>query len=178
MQVPHIFSPGFPARSVEVNENFKALADAITALEARVGTLEGASLPVPGTYFLMGFQTGLIPAGQQAVIEGIVYTGNVTLHAGATPGGGPATLTLREAKNELHVGGPTASRRFVDVNENIEASWTLNSATGGLALILPDDQGQPRTLRFARGASRLHIGNHLNATDGSTVMLFLVRQGG
>ena len=126
---------------------------------------------------LLALAVALQWAGQQAVIEGIVYTGNVTLHAGATPGGGPATLTLREAKNELHVGGEMASRRFVDVNETIQASWTLNSATGGLALILPDDQGQPRTLRFARGASRLHIGNHLNATDGSTVMLFLIRQG-
>ena len=44
-------------------------------------------------------------------------------------------------------------------------------------VVLPDDDNQPRTLRFARSAPRLYIGNHLNARDGSSVMLFLVRQG-
>jgi len=176
MQVPHIFSPGFPARSGEVNENFKALADAITALEARVTALDGTGQPLTGNYFLMGFQTGLMAFGQQAVIEGIVYTGSVTLGEGATPAGGPATMELREAKNELSVGPNGSSRVFGDINETLQISWTWNSTTG-LALIVPDDQNQPRTLRFARGATRLFIGNHLNANDGSSVMLFLIRRG-
>jgi hypothetical protein len=176
MQVPHIFSPGFPSKSGEVNENFAALAAAITALESKVAALEGTNIPTAGNYFLMGFQTGLMPFGQQAVIEGIVYTGPVTLFAGASPAGGAATLVLREAKNELHLGA-TSSRQFVDETATINASWTWNSTTG-LALILPDDEGQPRTMRFARAAPRLHIGNHLNAGDGSSVMLFLVRQPG
>ena len=176
MQVPHIFQPGFPAKSAEVNENFAALANAITALEAKVAALEGTNIPLLGNYFLMGFQTGLMPFGQQAVIEGIVYTGTLTLSAGATSAGGPLTLVLREAKNELHVGTAGSSRTFVDVTETIQANWTWNPTTG-LALLLPDDDDQPRTLRFARSAPRLFIGNHLNAKDGSSVMLFLVRQG-
>lgn len=168
MQVPHIFSPGFAARSSEVNENFQALADAVTALEAKVAALEGTNVPFAGSYFLMGFQTGLMPFGQQAVIEGIVYTGNLTLAAG-----GALSLTLREAKNELHVGGPNASRTFVDVTEQISGTWSVDPATG-LRLHLP---GNPAPLRFARGGPRLFIGNHLNAADGSSVMLFLVRTG-
>ncbi|HEY0822927.1 MAG TPA: hypothetical protein VGD76_04005 [Ramlibacter sp.] len=174
MQVPHIFSPGFPARSGEVNENFKALADAITALEARVAALEGGS-PVPGRYFLMGFQTGLQAfGGREAVIEGIVSTGNVTL----APGGG-ATLVLNEFKNELHTNPDGAFRTGGQtLGETIQATWSISEETGGLQIFVPDDTGQVRRLRFGRAAARLHIGNHLNPNDGSTVMLFLIRQPG
>jgi hypothetical protein len=35
-----------------------------------------------------------------------------------------------------------------------------------------------RRLRFGRAAARLQIGNHRNPNDGSTVMLFLIRQPG
>jgi hypothetical protein len=175
MQVPHIFSPGFPSKANEVNENFAALADAINGLDARLTALDGGgTLPFAGNYFLMGFQTGLIPAGGQAIIEGIVYTGDVTLHAGATPGGGALTMTVREAKNELHVSATGSSRAFVDVTETTEAQWVVEST--GLVLVVPADVGAPRRLRFARGATRLFIGNHLNAIDGSSVMLFLIRK--
>lgn len=175
MQVPHIFSPGFPARSAEVNENFKALADAITALEAKVAALEEAP-PIPGRYFLMGFQTGLQAfGGREAVIEGIVYTGNVTLAAG-----GSATLVLNEFKNELHTNPEGAFRTGGQtLAETIPASWSISEETGGLQIFVPDDSSpQPRRLRFGRAAPRLHIGNHLNPNDGSTVMLFLIRQPG
>lgn len=169
MQVPHIFSPGLAARSHEVNENFAALAEAVTAMQAQVEALQGGSVPLPGNYFLMGFQTGLIPAGAGAVIEGIVYTGQVTLSAG-----GGLTMTLREAKNEMHITQPATTRVFKDVTETLEGSWTSSPPNVALSLMLP---GNPQPLRFARGGPRLLIGNHLNASDGSSVMLFLVRTG-
>lgn len=174
MQVPHIFSPGFPSKANEVNENFAALAEAITNLEARVAAVEGAA-PIPGKYFLMGYQTGLIPAGQGAIIEGIVYTGNVTLGEGTTSGA--ASLVINEFKNQLNVGPNGSSRQSITVPpDTIGSSWNTTSGAA-LALVVPDDNNQPRTLRFARGAGRLYIGNHLNPNDGSTVMLFLVRTG-
>jgi hypothetical protein len=175
MQVPHIFSPGYPSKSSEVNENFAALADAITALEAKVAVLEGTNVPIPGNYFLMGFQTGLQSfGGQEAVIEGIVYTGNVTLAPG-----GIATLTLNEFKNELHV-RPAGSDRNTgqNLNEKVNGTWSISEETGGLQIFVPADNGEIRRLRFARAAPRLQIGNHLNGNDGSTVMLFLIRQPG
>ena len=175
MQVPHIFSPGFPARSGEVNENFKALADAITALEGKVAALEEVP-PIPGRYVLMGFQNGFQAVGsREAVIEGIVYTGNVTLVAG-----GSATLVLNEFKNELHTNPEGASRTVKQVlGETIQATWSISEETGGLQIFVPDDiPGQVRRLRFGRAAARLQIGNHFNPNDGSTVMLFLIRQPG
>lgn len=175
MQVPHIFSPGFPSKANEVNENFAALAAAITDLEARVAAVEGAA-PIPGKYFLMGYQTGLIPGGPGgAVIEGIVYTGNLTLGDGTTSGNVSAAIT--ESKNELHISPSGSGRQFVQTPETIEGSWNTTSGAA-LALVMPSDPGQPpRTLRFARGAGRLFIGNHMNAGDGSSVMLFLIRTG-
>ena len=174
MQVPHIFSPGFPARSAEVNENFAALAAAITALEAKVATLEEVP-PVPGRYFLMGFQTGLQAfGGREAVIEGIVYTGNVTLSPG-----GAATLVINEFKNELHTNPDGAFRSTgQSLGENVAGTWSISEETGGLQIFVPDDTGEVRRLRFGRAAARLQIGNHLNPNDGSTVMLFLLRQPG
>lgn len=171
MQVPHIFSPGYAAKSAEVNENFAALAAAVTQLEAQVAALGAGNPPIPGNYFLMGFQTGLGAFGQEAVIEGIVYTGPVVLSGAVGATSGAATLTLREAKNELHIGGPLVHREFKDITETIEASWSLDPVTG-LRLHVPDN---PLPLRFARAAPRLFIGNHLRASDGSSVMLFLVR---
>lgn len=175
MQVPHIFYPGYAARSAEVNENFAALAEAITTLTQRVDAIEGVGVPIPGSYFLMGYQTGLIPAGAGAVVEGIVYTGTLTLSGAPGATTGPLTLVLREAKNELHIGPPLSSRQFVNINETIDATWTFTPGQG-LALNMPDDDGEIRAIRFARASTRLHIGNHLNAKDGSTVMLFLIRQ--
>jgi hypothetical protein len=169
MQVPHIFSPGFPAKSREVNENFAALADAITRLETQVAALQGANVGIPGEYSVLGYQTGLIPAGAGAVIEGIVYTGDLTLAAG-----GGLTLTLREFKNELHVGQPASNRVFKSTTESITGTWS-DPDDAALALHL---EGEQRPLRFARGGPRLFIGNSLNGADGSTVMLFLVRRGG
>jgi hypothetical protein len=174
MQVPHIFSPGFPARSAEVNENFKALADAITALEGKVAALDEGP-PITGSYFLMGFQTGLQAfGGREAVIEGIVYTGNMTLAPG-----GAATLVINEFKNELHTSPDGATRRTgQSLGENVAGTWSISQETGGLQIFLPDDTGEIRRLRFGRASGRLQIGNHLNPNDGSTVMLFLIRQPG
>lgn len=175
MQVPHIFSPGFPSKANEVNENFAALAEAITNLEARVAAVEGAA-PIPGKYFLMGYQTGLIPGGPGgAVIEGIVYTGNVTLGEGTTSGN--ASMVINEFKNQLNIAPGGSTRQSITVPpETIGSSWNTTSGAA-LALVVPDDNNQPRTLRFARGAGRLFIGNHLNSNDGSSVMLFLIRTG-
>lgn len=175
MQVPHIFYPGYAARSAEVNENFAALAEAITTLAQRVDAIEGIGVPIPGSYFLMGYQTGLIPAGAGAIIEGIVYTGNLTLAGSPGATSGSLTLALREVKNELHIAEPQSSRTTKTMNETIEAGWTFTPGQG-LALNMPDDDGEIRAIRFARASTRLHIGNHLNAKDGSSVMLFLIRQ--
>ena len=172
MQVPHIFTPGFPSKAGEVNENFAALAAAITALEQKVAVLEGTNIPIPGKYFMMGFQTGLQAFGQEAVIEGIVVTANVTLTAE-----GGATLVVTEAKHELHI-NPNGAHRgggFTQ-NEVVQGTWSLSPETG-LQIFVPDDTGEIRRLRFARAAPRLQIGNHANPNDGSTVMLFLIRQG-
>jgi len=41
--VPHQFSPGTPARSAEVNENFAALTSESNGQDQRISALEGAS---------------------------------------------------------------------------------------------------------------------------------------
>jgi hypothetical protein len=167
MQVPHVFSPGFPARSGEVNENFQALADAITALEAKVASLETATTapPVAGTYTLLGFQTGLISGGNQSIVEGIVYKGSVTLAPDKT-----LSLSINEFKNELRIGGANPGVSSYGLpTESQAGTWSFENGTLTLAV--------ERNLRFGRGAPRLFVGNHHNPNDGSCVMLFLMRNG-
>ena len=59
--VPFTFTAGAPAVAAEVNANFTALANAITTLEAKVASLEGANAltaaDVAGTYRLLAISS-------------------------------------------------------------------------------------------------------------------------
>ena len=47
VEIPNVFEGGNPVSASEMNDNFKAMADAIDALEAKVETLENAGLQPP-----------------------------------------------------------------------------------------------------------------------------------
>jgi hypothetical protein len=86
--VPHIFTPGTPARATEVNANFQALATAIDNVIARVAKLEGGAVTeadVVGNYQLSFLQVGI---SQVAVgvgeVEAISYDGTFTFAADHT----------------------------------------------------------------------------------------------
>jgi hypothetical protein len=86
--VPHIFTPGTPARAAEVNANFQALATAIDNVIARVNKLEGGAVTeadVVGNYRLSFLQVGI---SQVAVgigeTEAISYDGTFTFAADHT----------------------------------------------------------------------------------------------
>lgn len=103
--VPHIFTPGTPARAVEVNANFQALVTAIDSLTARVRKLEGGPVTdadVVGNYSLSILQVG---HGQVTVgigdSEGISYDGTWTFAVDHT-----FTSTFTGHKNDSSGPGP------------------------------------------------------------------------
>jgi microcystin-dependent protein len=55
--VPNTFTAGTPAKAAEVNQNFQAIVDQLTALEARLSAVvpTGAILPFTGTTIPPGF---------------------------------------------------------------------------------------------------------------------------
>jgi len=163
------------ARSSDVNANFTALAEAITGLQARVDALDGGgTLPISGTYTVLGQQTGLMPFGPQGVVEAIIYSGSLTLGPGETSGS--ASMSIRELKHDLNIGPSGSSRTFSDSTETIQGSWSTSNGGAGVTLSIPNDNSQVRPLRFARAGLRLYIGNSINPADGSSVLLFLIRR--
>ena len=178
MQVPHIFSPGFPARSAEVNENFKALADAITALQEKVESLETstATPPIPGTYSIIGMQTRVTANGTSGTVGGSVFKGTVVLRADQT-----ASLAMDDFHNQLNIGpggvthtsGSTGPQEPPNDGIQRNGSWSQPPGTGLLLTL------EGTTWRFARPAGRLFISNfHTIGTEGTDFIMFLVRNPG
>ena len=177
MEVPYIFSPGFPARSAEVNENFKVLADAITALQAKVESLETstASPPIAGTYSILGMQTRVTADGSSGSVGGSVFKGTVVLREDHT-----ASLAMDDFHNELNVGpggvthtsGSTGPQQPPNVGIQRSGTWSQPPGTG---LLLTLD-GTP--WRFARPSGRLFISNFHTVQEGTDFMMFLIRNSG
>jgi hypothetical protein len=150
--VPHVFTPGTPARATEVNENFQALATAINGLAARLSKLEGGpttDADVVGNYTLSILQVG---NGEVAVgngdSEAISYDGTFTFAADHT-----FTSTFTGHKNDSQ--GPHAD------DGTIAGTWSLANNSVSMTIT-----GQtPVPLHCASGC-RVIIGTLFGSSSG------------
>lgn len=116
--VPHIFTPGTPARATEVNQNFQALATAIDGVAARLAKFEGTApvtdSDIVGTYHYSNLQIGTVWTGTNAThVEAITYEGTFVFAADHTFS---AVFTGKQNDNN----GPLAD------DGQLEGTWSLS----------------------------------------------------
>jgi hypothetical protein len=150
--VPHVFTPGTPARATEMNANFQAVVTAINNLSTRVGKLEGGATDadVVGTYSYISIQIGVghEVVNRPADIEVITYDGTFTFAADHT-----FTGTFAGKKNDGS--GPSGD------DGTVAGVWSLNANTVSSVI----EQNANVGLHCTPGC-RIMIGTHYQGSAG------------
>jgi hypothetical protein len=134
--VPYTFAPGLTISSDQVNANFKALADQITALQAQL-----TPVSIVGTYDYFSFGIGMsisypdeshpnYKVTRNSYQGTLVFAANGTVTVNGT--GGYSTLNLI---NEISAGKSLISGTFStdDPTDNGTENYTVNGSTVTMA---------------------------------------------
>ncbi len=126
--VPHTFVTGGIASAAEVNANFAALVDAVTALEAKVGPQTAETLAGTYDYFEIKIDVDSLSASSKS-IAGAGTSGTVVLNANGTGQLNLSTSYRQLTFNAVTTGDNTLQNAFFNTPEtnNDALTWTFSN---------------------------------------------------
>ena len=129
--VPYTFSAGAPAVAAEVNANFSALADAITALEAKVAALESGgkltAADVAGTYRRISMTSKTV-GGDSTSLEFGSSSGVTEADVVISPGG---TFTIKGTEKQAEFSAKTTQCNTPSSNNATSSSGPSTTGAAG-----------------------------------------------
>jgi hypothetical protein len=127
--VPHTFTPGTVASASEVNANFAALVEAVSALEAKVDPQTAEALAGTYDYFEVKIDVDDLSSSSKS-IAGAGTSGTVVLNA---DGSGHASLSGSYRQLALsgvdNAGDETVDLNFASIPETVDddITWSLSN---------------------------------------------------